>query len=74
VDAFFSGIAFPGARVDFNPSDGPFSFQKIFGDSDFFAAGVMKIPVGGRKPNKPSKENTFVSACPFLVDFDTGKL
>ncbi|CCO34155.1 hypothetical protein BN14_08248 [Rhizoctonia solani AG-1 IB] len=38
-------IAFPGARVDFNPSDGPFSFQKIFGDSDFFAAGVMKIPV-----------------------------
>ncbi|CAE6357813.1 unnamed protein product [Rhizoctonia solani] len=56
-------IAFPGARVDFNPSDGPFSFQKIFGDSDFFAAGVMKIPVGGRKPNKPSKENTFVFYC-----------
>ncbi|CAE7170056.1 unnamed protein product [Rhizoctonia solani] len=56
-------IAFPGARVDFNTSDGPFSFQKIFGDSDFFAAGVMKIPVGGRKPNKPSKENTFVFYC-----------
>ncbi|KAG8708256.1 hypothetical protein FRC11_006615, partial [Ceratobasidium sp. 423] len=56
-------IAFPGARVDFNPSDGPFSFQKIFGDSDFFAAGVMKIPVGGKKPNKPSKENTFVFYC-----------
>ncbi|KAJ1309438.1 hypothetical protein OPQ81_006214 [Rhizoctonia solani] len=56
-------IAFPGARVEFNPSDGPFSFQKIFGDSDFFAAGVMKIPVGGKKPNKPSKENTFVFYC-----------
>ncbi|CAE6437432.1 unnamed protein product [Rhizoctonia solani] len=56
-------IAFPGARVDFNPTDGPFCFQKIFGDSDFFAAGVMKIPVGGRKPNKPSKENTFVFYC-----------
>ncbi|KDN35557.1 hypothetical protein RSAG8_11472, partial [Rhizoctonia solani AG-8 WAC10335] len=56
-------IAFPGARVDFSPSDGPFSFQKIFGDSDFFAAGVMKIPVGGKKPNKPSKENTFVFYC-----------
>ncbi|KAF8749442.1 Mif2/CENP-C like [Rhizoctonia solani] len=48
-------IAFPGARVDFSPSEGPFSFQKIFGDSDYFAAGVMKIPVGGRKPNRPSK-------------------
>ncbi|KAH7313239.1 Mif2/CENP-C like-domain-containing protein [Rhizoctonia solani] len=56
-------IAFPGARVDFNPTDGPFCFQKIFGDSDFFAAGVMKIPVGGRKPNRPSKENTFVFYC-----------
>ncbi|CAE6383466.1 unnamed protein product [Rhizoctonia solani] len=56
-------IAFPGARVDFSPSEGPFSFQKIFGDSDYFAAGVMKIPVGGRKPNRPSKENTFAFYC-----------
>ncbi|KAG9082759.1 hypothetical protein FS749_006589 [Ceratobasidium sp. UAMH 11750] len=56
-------IAFPGARVEFTPTEGPFHFQKIFGDSDFFAAGVMKIPVGGRKPNKPSKENTYVFYC-----------
>ncbi|QRV85684.1 Mif2/CENP-C-like protein [Ceratobasidium sp. AG-Ba] len=56
-------IAFPGARVEFTATDGPFHFQKIFGDSDFFAAGVMKIPVGGRKPNKPSKENTYVFYC-----------
>ncbi|KAG8791377.1 hypothetical protein FRC12_009320 [Ceratobasidium sp. 428] len=56
-------IAFPGARVEFQPTEGPFHFQKIFGDSDFFAAGVMKIPVGGRKPNKPSKENTYVFYC-----------
>lgn len=55
------GIAFPGARVEFTPTEGPFHFQKIFGDSDFFAAGLMKIPVGGRKPNKSSKENTYVS-------------
>ncbi|KAG8741849.1 hypothetical protein FRC10_002359 [Ceratobasidium sp. 414] len=56
-------IAFPGARVEFTPTEGPFHFQKIFGDSDFFAAGVMKIPVGGRKPNKPSKENTYAFYC-----------
>ncbi|KAF8593606.1 hypothetical protein BDV93DRAFT_529787, partial [Ceratobasidium sp. AG-I] len=56
-------IAFPGARVEFTPTEGPFHFQKIFGDSDFFAAGLMKIPVGGRKPNKSSKENTYVFYC-----------
>ncbi|KAG8716981.1 hypothetical protein FRC08_008393 [Ceratobasidium sp. 394] len=39
-------IAFPGARVELTPAEGPFSFQKVFGDSDFFAAGVMKVPVG----------------------------
>lgn len=67
VDFVCIGIAFPGARVDFTSSDGSFHFQKIFGDSDFFAAGVMKIPVGGRKPNKPSKENTFVRSFDFVA-------
>ncbi|KAK7038277.1 CENP-C-C domain-containing protein [Favolaschia claudopus] len=38
-------------------------FQKIFGDGDFIAAGQILIPPKGRKPGKPSKDNTFI----FLV-------
>ncbi|KAJ7264854.1 Mif2/CENP-C like-domain-containing protein [Mycena haematopus] len=38
-------------------------FQKIFGDGDFIAAGQIVIPPKGRKPGKPSKDNTFI----FLV-------
>ncbi|KAJ6499184.1 Mif2/CENP-C like-domain-containing protein [Mycena sanguinolenta] len=38
-------------------------FQKIFGDGDFIAAGQIVIPPKGRKPSKPSKDNTFI----FLV-------
>ncbi|KAG8712244.1 hypothetical protein FRC08_014844 [Ceratobasidium sp. 394] len=56
-------IAFPGTRVELTPTEGPFSFQKVFGDSDFFAAGVMKVPVGGRKPNKHSRGNTYNLYC-----------
>ncbi|KAJ7193796.1 Mif2/CENP-C like-domain-containing protein [Mycena pura] len=35
-------------------------FQKIFGDGDFIAAGQILIPPRGRKPSKPSKDNTFI--------------
>ncbi|KAJ7766613.1 Mif2/CENP-C like-domain-containing protein [Mycena metata] len=35
-------------------------FQKIFGDGDFIAAGQIVIPPKGRKPSKPSKDNTFI--------------
>lgn len=41
--------------------DGPFKFQKIFGDGDFIAAGQLIIPVGSEKPSKGTKDNTYVS-------------
>ena len=36
-----------------------FSYEKIFGISDFMAAGVLVIPEGGEKPAKPSKDNNY---------------
>ncbi|EEB87204.1 hypothetical protein MPER_15542, partial [Moniliophthora perniciosa FA553] len=41
-----------------NNSD--WEFQKIFGDEQFIAAGQLIIPVGSRKPNKTTKDNTYV--------------
>ena len=37
-----------------------FLFQKIFGDADFIAAGQLIIPPGKEKPNKPTRDNTYV--------------
>ena len=37
-----------------------FLFQKIFGDADFIAAGQLVIPRGKQKPNKPTRDNTYV--------------
>ena len=37
-----------------------FSFQKIFGDGDFLAAGQLIIPPDSTKPTKGTKDNTFV--------------
>jgi centromere protein C len=45
----------PAANADF-------SFQKIFGDGNFMAAGQLVIPPGGSKPTKGTKDNTFVRA------------
>lgn len=42
--------------------DGPWKFQKIFGDGDFIAAGHLIIPVGSEKPSKGTKDNTYVSS------------
>ncbi|KAF7289013.1 CENP-C-C domain-containing protein [Mycena chlorophos] len=36
------------------------SYQRVFGDGDFIAAGQIVIPPNGRKPSKPSKDNTFI--------------
>ena len=44
----------PAANADW-------SFDKIFGDGDFLAAGQLVIPPNGRKPSKASKDNTYVS-------------
>ncbi|KAF8884784.1 Mif2/CENP-C like-domain-containing protein [Infundibulicybe gibba] len=36
------------------------SFQKIFGDGDFMAAGQLTIPPNSRKPSKGTKDNTYI--------------
>ncbi|TFK36420.1 Mif2/CENP-C like-domain-containing protein [Crucibulum laeve] len=36
------------------------SFDKIFGDGEFIAAGQLVIPPGGRKPSKATKDNTYI--------------
>lgn len=37
-----------------------FMYQKIFGEGQFIAAGVVHIPPGGKKPGKHSKDNAYV--------------
>lgn len=41
--------------------DGAFTYQKVFGEEAFAAAGVIRIPPGSSKPGKSSKDNAFVS-------------
>ncbi|CAA7271041.1 unnamed protein product [Cyclocybe aegerita] len=36
------------------------SFDKIFGDDEFIAAGQLIIPPRGRKPSKAAKDNTYI--------------
>ncbi|KXN91457.1 Centromere protein 3 [Leucoagaricus sp. SymC.cos] len=36
------------------------SFEKVFGDSDFVAAGQLLIPPDCRKPTKATKDNTYI--------------
>ncbi|KAG8931222.1 hypothetical protein FRC02_003037, partial [Tulasnella sp. 418] len=53
-------IAQPAGLV--NPQQPPgqeYAFQKIFLDEEFVAAGVMSIPVGGKKPTKGARDNTY---------------
>ena len=38
-----------------------FKYQKVFGEDQFIAGGVVYIPVGGDKPGKFSKDNAYVS-------------
>ncbi|KAI0345117.1 hypothetical protein BDW22DRAFT_1353994 [Trametopsis cervina] len=54
-------VAFTAKMV--NPklaANAQFSFQKIFGDGNFMAAGQLIIPPGGTKPTKGTKDNTFI--------------
>jgi len=37
------------------------SFDKVFNDDDFIAAGQLVIPPKGRKPSKQAKDNTYAS-------------
>jgi centromere protein C len=41
-------------------ANGDWSFEKVFGDADFIAAGVLVIPPKARKPSKSTKDNTYV--------------
>jgi len=42
-------------------SHGTFGYQKIFGEEEFFAAGLLHIPVGAQKSAKNSRDNAYVS-------------
>ena len=58
-----AGIAFTAKMVTPKAAaHGAFYFQKIFGDSDFLAAGQLIIPPESTKPTKGTKDNTFVRA------------
>jgi hypothetical protein len=57
------GIAFPKSRLEPKMVQGSkFKYQKVFGEGQFIAAGVVYIPVGGNKPGKFSRDNSYVSA------------
>jgi len=59
---FGIGIAFPKSLLEpKNVLGGEFKYQKVFGEDQFIAAGVVFIPVGGSKPGKYSKDNSYVS-------------
>ncbi|KAL5532775.1 MIF2 [Sanghuangporus sanghuang] len=41
-------------------ADDAFLYQKVFGDGEFIAAGQLILPVGGKKPSKGTKDNTYI--------------
>jgi centromere protein C len=45
-----------------------FTYQKIFGDGDFIAAGELIIPPDSAKPQKSTKDNTYVCHCSSQVN------
>ncbi|KAG1808562.1 Mif2/CENP-C like-domain-containing protein [Suillus variegatus] len=54
-------IVYTAKKVDPRPAaGGGWFFQKVFGEGDFIAAGVLRIPPQGRKPSKGTKDNTYV--------------
>jgi hypothetical protein len=56
------GIAWTAKMVEPKmATDHNWSFDKIFGDDEFIAAGQLIIPPKGRKPSKAAKDNTYVS-------------
>ncbi|KAG8912405.1 hypothetical protein FRC01_005112 [Tulasnella sp. 417] len=46
-----------------HPFNGSYAFQKVFMDGEFVAGGVLEIPVGGKKPSKPARDNTYLFYC-----------
>ncbi|KAG8896295.1 hypothetical protein FRC01_011902 [Tulasnella sp. 417] len=45
------------------PLNASYAFQKVFTDGEFVAGGVLEIPVGGKKPSKPARDNTYLFYC-----------
>ncbi|KAF8213564.1 Mif2/CENP-C like-domain-containing protein [Mycena galopus ATCC 62051] len=56
----FTAKMFKPAPAKVNGPDDAWSFEKIFGDGDFMAAGQLVIPEGKRKPGKGTKDNTYI--------------
>lgn len=68
-----TGVAMPYARLEPKQVVGSnFKYQKVFGEDNFVAAGVVFIPPGGEKPAKPSKDNCYVSGSG-AVDITLGR-
>lgn len=54
-------IAFTAKMVDPRPTfNSKFSFQKIYTELDYMAAGILQIPAGIEKPPKPARDNSYV--------------
>ncbi|TFK64211.1 hypothetical protein BDN72DRAFT_881628, partial [Pluteus cervinus] len=56
-------VAFPENLLSPKPVDndhGKFAYQKVFGDGDFIAAGVLVLPPQGIKPSNNAKANTLM--------------
>ncbi|KAJ2930701.1 hypothetical protein H1R20_g6395, partial [Candolleomyces eurysporus] len=54
-------IAWTAKMVNPRPvANNSWSFDKIFGDADFIAAGQLVIPPNSRKPSKATKDNTYI--------------
>ena len=56
-----AGIAFTKKMIDPRPThNNSFMFQKIYTELDYLAGGILQIPAGGEKPQKPAKDNSYV--------------
>jgi centromere protein C len=61
-----TGIAFTEKMLTLKPAENDsFSYQKVFNDGEFLAAGVLDIPAGGSKPSRSTRDNTYVSLVVF---------
>ncbi|OAX41543.1 hypothetical protein K503DRAFT_767558 [Rhizopogon vinicolor AM-OR11-026] len=54
-------IVYTAKKVDPKAAaGGEWFFQKVFGEGDYIAGGILRIPPTGRKPSKGTKDNTYV--------------
>lgn len=63
ISSCFVFIAIAQTAAMLNPKqplNASYAFQKVFSDGEFVAGGVLEIPVGGKKPSKPARDNTYV--------------